>query len=98
MVSDILGQQLHDRATRGERLSETEQAQLEEWYAGRDEAEAKELGLETIERRIADLQTQINVALAQLSAVTRRIQEIAAENEVLRDEIATLRRRVPQLV
>jgi hypothetical protein len=32
MVSDELGKQLHDRATRGQDLSLEEQAQLAAWY------------------------------------------------------------------
>jgi peptidoglycan hydrolase CwlO-like protein len=98
MVANLLGQQLHDRATRGEQLSEAELSQLDEWYAGRDSVESTELGLRPIENRVSDLQTQIDAALAQLSAITRRIQEVAAENDLLRQEIAALRRRVPQLV
>lgn len=42
MVSDKLGEQLHDRATRGEALSEEEQAQLEDWYRTQDRAEMDE--------------------------------------------------------
>ena len=98
MVSDALGQRLHDRATRGEKLSATELAELDEWYANRDNAEAADLGTEAVANRLTDLQAQIDAALAQLSAVTRRIQDIAAENDLLRQEIAALRRRVPQLV
>ncbi len=45
MVSDNVGQRLHDRATRGESLSSEEQAQLNEWYAEQDRAEAKMLGV-----------------------------------------------------
>ena len=44
MVSDELGKQLHDRATRGEALSPEEQAQLKDWYATQDRAEADQLG------------------------------------------------------
>jgi len=46
MVSDEIGKQLHNRATRGEVLSAEEQAHLEEWYATQDRAEADQLGLE----------------------------------------------------
>lgn len=46
MVPDELGKQLHDRVTRGEALTAEEQAQLEDWYATQDRAEADQLGLE----------------------------------------------------
>ena len=99
MVTDTLGQHLHDRATRGEGLSAEERAQLDEWYAAKDASEAKELGLNGATNSVAaELQAQIDAALAQLSSITRRIQEIAAENDKLRQEIAALRRQVPQLV
>jgi peptidoglycan hydrolase CwlO-like protein len=98
MIPDTHGRQLHDRATRGEALSVEERTQLEEWYAHHDRDEAHDLGLEKTQRRASDLQAQIDAALAQLTTLTKRIQEIAAENDALRQEIAALRRQVPQLV
>lgn len=50
MESDKIGKRLHDRATRGEALSEEEQTQLEEWYAMQDRAEAEELSLTGLEK------------------------------------------------
>ena len=32
MITDDRGKSLHDKATRGEVLSDAEQAQLEQWY------------------------------------------------------------------
>jgi len=79
MVPDDLARQLHDRATRGESLSAKEQAHLENWYAVQDSAESQKLGLTVTERKLATLQAQVDAALAQLTAVTKRIQETAAE-------------------
>ena len=98
MISDELGKQLHDRATRGETLTAEEQARLESWYAVQDSAEMKELGLAEKEETASTLKAQVDAALAQLAAVTQRIQELAAENDALRREIAALRRQVPSLV
>jgi hypothetical protein len=39
MIPDVVGQQLHDKATRGVALSVEEQAVLTEWYARHDEEE-----------------------------------------------------------
>ncbi len=92
MVSDMLGGQLHDRVTREERLFDVELAQLNEWYAGHDKAETLELDLPPMAMGSAELQAQIDVMLAQLAAITKRIQEIATENDLLRQDIIALRR------
>ena len=97
MASDDMARLWHDQATRGEQLSAEEQAQLENWYALQDDAERQMLGLTTNEETLATLQTQIEATLTQIVTVTRRIQETASENEVLRREIAVLRRQVAGL-
>ena len=52
MNSDDLGQDLHDRATRGEQLSPENQMQLEAWYAAQDRAEMETLsGTMPVQRR-----------------------------------------------
>lgn len=94
MVSNETGKQLHDRATRGEVLSDEEQVQLKSWYATQDLAEANELGLTEMAEKLTALQAQIDAALAQLATATGRIQEIAEENEALRHENAVLRRQL----
>ena len=96
MVTDDLGKQLHNRVTRGEALSTEEQAQLEDWYATQDRAESDQLGLTATAETVASLQIQIDSALASLAAITRRIQEIAEENQALRREIAALCRQLAQ--
>ena len=96
MVSDELAKQWHERAARGESLAAEEQAQLDEWYALQDSAEGRMLGLTTTEKTLATLRAQVDAALAQLLAVTKRIQAVAAENENLRRDIASLRRQLTQ--
>lgn len=97
MISDDIAKQLHDKFTRGEPLSPEEQAQLEEWYALEDKTETQQLlGLSTAtnETNIATIQAQIDAALAQLTTITTRIQDIASENEVLKQEISVLRHQL----
>lgn len=94
MISDELGRQLHDQATRGEELTTTEKKQLENWYALQDSAESSLLKSASAEPNISELRTQVEVVLSQLSAVTQRIQQVAAENEMLRREIAALHQQL----
>ena len=68
-------QQLHDKATRDIALSASEQAQLDTWYADQDQAENKLLASPQSAYALDALQTQIDTALAQLAAVSNRIQE-----------------------
>lgn len=94
MISNDTARKLHDRFSRGETLSAEERRQLQEWYASQDTAESKMLGLTIGEKTVASLQAQVDAALTQLMTVTKRIQEIASENETLRREIAVLHRQL----
>ncbi len=96
MISEDSARKLHERFSRGETLSVEEQKQLENWYARQDTAESKMLRLTTSEKTVATLQAQVDAALTQLLTVTKRIQEVASENETLRHEIAGLRRQLMQ--
>jgi hypothetical protein len=95
MISDELGKQLHDRATRRETLSAQERTLLETWYAAQDQAEMDALDLIIIES-VAILQAQVDSALGQLETAARRIRELAQENDRLCGEIAVLQRRLAQ--
>jgi predicted HTH domain antitoxin len=53
MISDELGHQLHERATRGQRLTAEEQAQLASWYAEKDHVGAEQPGLSVAEAQAA---------------------------------------------
>ena len=94
MNSDDLGQDLHDRATRGEQLTPKDQMQLEAWYAAQDRAEMETLSGTMPVRDAAILQTQVDATMQQLTTLSRRIQKTAAENAALRREINILRRRL----
>lgn len=96
MISDELGKQLHDRATRGESLSEEEQRQLDMWYAAQDRAEMEALDLTAATEAVESLQVQVDSVLTQLGTVTTRIQGLAKENQVLRKEIAMFRCQLAQ--
>lgn len=96
MATDGKGRELHDKATKGEKLSEEEKLQLENWYAQQDTMELEALQQATQEGSLVGLQSQIEAALAQLVKLTGRIQEIASENEKIRNENAALLHQLSQ--
>ena len=98
MIETLTGQQLHSRFTQGEKLSADERSQLDEWYAAQDRIETNQITQAQPSRSSVDLQSQIDATLAQLAVVTKRMQELTVENEMLRQEVLLLRRQVPQLV
>ncbi len=92
-MKDELGQQLHDRATRGQKLSEEEQEQLEGWYFEMDRAEAAELGLR-IEAPEDALPSRIEKTLAEIASATRRIRELDRRAREIEQENGALRLRL----
>jgi hypothetical protein len=85
------GQQLDDRTTRGEALSDEERAMLHSWYARQDREEGYLLEQGNGIATLVGLQAQVDAAVRQLSSVTERIQAINAENEAVRHEIASFK-------
>jgi methyl-accepting chemotaxis protein len=86
--------QLHNKASRGEALSSEERALLEKWYAERDREDAGLLGSSTPPQEISVLRKQVNATVSELHRVTKAIQEQVAENEIARQEIATLQKQL----
>lgn len=94
MIDNETEKQLHERSSRGESLTSTEQAQLAAWYAAQDLTEADLLHPLVIEVDLPLLQRQVDVASTQLMAITERIQQVAAENNALRQEITRLQQQL----
>jgi hypothetical protein len=95
MIADEIGMPLHDRSTLGDVLNPEEQALLEAWYAQKDTAEAAMLERQvTMLPSLQMLQVQLEAALTQLSSSIAQLQQIGAENEQLRLEIAGLKRQL----
>jgi peptidoglycan hydrolase CwlO-like protein len=88
------GQQLHDKATRGETLTMEEQHELEQWYAQEDGIEAALLQVATINDTDPNIQRQVQAILDQLRIVIRQIHELSTENDVIRREITDLQHRL----
>ncbi|HYT94653.1 MAG TPA: hypothetical protein VEL76_38410 [Gemmataceae bacterium] len=96
MSTHTPGQELHDRATRGESLSTEERAQLDAWYVQLDHEEGTALAGAAPPGSLTTLRTQIETALGQLATVTQHIQALTAENAAVRQEIAALQRLLAQ--
>jgi hypothetical protein len=94
MTIDEKGKALHDKASKGEKLSHEEQRFLEEWYAKMDQEEAISLNMAKEAGFPENLKAQIEIALAQLVKLSSRIQQIALENDKLRNENEGLRRQL----
>jgi hypothetical protein len=96
VIPDTLGRQLHDKATRGAKLSADETLQVERWYAQQDRAEIEALSRKSPAETTEDLQAQIDLALSRLTVVSQRIQTITTANETLRREIANMQTHLPK--
>jgi hypothetical protein len=96
MIDNDAGRSLHDTATRGGVLSDEERTQLDHWYASHDRDEGAALDSPSPSPHRADLQSQVDSAVADLATVTQRIQSLAAENDMVRREIATLRQQLAE--
>ena len=94
MISDDLAIQLHDKATKGEILTPTQQAQLEARYATQDAAEQEHLILSEPTLNPSQIQNQIGISLSQIHQITERIQAVTSENQRLRGEIHQLQKQV----
>jgi hypothetical protein len=92
MIPDEIGQKLHDRATRGEGLTAEEQDLLQRWYARLDQEEMAQLSAAPTPSRLADLQSRVQQATAQVVEQAQRIEVLTAENAHLRQEIVSLQR------
>ena len=98
MSSEEIAKQLHDKATRGQKLSAKEQKQLDAWYSEQDALEGEILAKSVKKAGNALLEAQVDAALAQVIVVTQQIRKISSENEELRREIAALRRQVARRI
>jgi len=96
MTPDDLGKKLHDRATRGQSLTEEERTLLAEWYRRLDEEEARQFAATRSSPTQNATREEIDNLLAQLVLSAQRMQAMAAENEKLRREIEDLHHQLAQ--
>ena len=94
MTPDEIGMKLHDRSTCGEVLTLAEQEQLEEWYTLQDAQERYVLQAEEAVSDLSQLRLKVDAALAQITALSQRIQTVTSENDALRREIVVLQQQL----
>ncbi len=94
MIAHEIGQQLHDKATRGMALTDEERTTLERWYADLDREEQKAIAQEATPERLSELRAQVQSTTVAIGAVTERIQKMMAENDSVRNEIAQLQKQL----
>ncbi len=89
---------LHDRFSRGEPLSDDDQAILNTWYAEQDQAEQELFGRQPVDDTIQTMHQQIVQAAQHLAQITQQITATIATNDAIRKEIAILHTRLAQHV
>jgi DNA repair ATPase RecN len=96
MISDEVGIQLHDRASRGGTLSPEERAALEAWYAQHDAEDAAGSKWHAVPVDVEDLRLKVQATLVRIEAAAQRMRQLEAENDQLRREIAEMERQLLQ--
>jgi hypothetical protein len=90
------GQRLHDRTTRGERLSTAEKAELGRWYAELDREELRGLAAADGTGESNALRAELEGTLDRILAESKRTKSLERQNARLRKDLAILSRRVAQ--
>lgn len=98
MTKNERGKALHDKASKGEKLSNEELKLLEQWYAKMDQEESSAFAMAKEPEFERNLKAQIETALAQLVNLSSRIQQVALENDKLRNENEVLRRQIAKRI
>ncbi len=91
----LVGQELHNRMTRGETLTDAERTALQAWYGAQDALESTLLQVAPPTTPDA-LRADVDAALVRLKKMTQDLQRLSKENATLRSENAMLTRRLAQ--
>ena len=97
MISTERGQQLHDRACRGQPLTQGERTELDAWYAEMDAEEAHLLQNNSADPPGGEaLRVRLRAEQARLHAIAVRVLEIERGNEELRRRNEELMRELKE--
>jgi len=96
MLTDEVGKQLHDKATRGIKLTSKEEKLLEKWYDEQDNAESESLNLSVDLKTEHTLQKQIDLILIKIGDATDHIHKLTNENKLLRNDITNIHRQLSE--
>jgi hypothetical protein len=86
--------QLHHLTTTGVTITDGQRAELEDWYAQQDDAEHSVLNLSGVNVDLESLKIQVEAVLTQLLTAAKRMQDLSAENDDLRRDLAFLRQQL----
>lgn len=92
-IQEPAGQELHDRATRGETLTDIEKTTLQAWYDAQDAVESALLQVAPATSPDV-LRAEVDAVLVRLQKAAQSLQHLSEENATLRSENATLTRRL----
>lgn len=81
---------LHDRESRGIPLSDAERNELDSWYAENDREEHQLLTSNATADVSANIQFQLDAAVAELPTLAKQVQVLIRHNDLLRRENAAL--------
>ncbi len=96
-MSDDFAKELHDKAIRGQALSEEEKQILENCYRKLDQEESVILNVHVDDdNELLQLQYQIEDTVKKITSLARWIQAVGKENKGHRDGVAGLRRQLAQ--
>ncbi len=93
-VDLALGKSLHDRATRGDSLSNDEQMLLDVWYMAEDDAERDLLQNAEVIPDVGQLRSDIAATLARVVEEAQQVKTLLVQNEMLYREVKELKRQV----
>lgn len=86
--------QLHNRATKGEKLTSAQLSALQNWYDENDRGEDLLLNQPKNESDSANPDEQLSKILAQISQSAAKVKRLARQNALIKEENETLRRAV----
>lgn len=99
MVADKIGKKLHDKFTRGQKLTPEEHTQLEAWYSQLDAQEGKNLSGRTSDNTLElEFKKALESTYQKIAQLTKQLKETEQENDQLRAENRKTRQQLEKVL